>query len=56
MSKKRQITGTFTVAMPGNFFPLQLIYAGITDRCLSNGVSFPSDFDVAYMKNHWSNE
>ena len=31
--KKKQITGTFTITMTGQFLPLQLIYQGTTDRC-----------------------
>ena len=30
---KRQITGTFSVNISGEFLPFQLIYSGVTDRC-----------------------
>ena len=54
--KKKQITGTFTITMTGQFLPLQLIYQGTTDQCLPKGVEFPDDWDVTYTANHWSNE
>ena len=54
--KKKQITGTFTITMTGQFLQLQLIYQGTTDRCLPKGVEFPDDWDVTYTANHWSNE
>ena len=47
---KKQITGTFTITMSGQFLPMQLIYQGTTDRCL------PEDWDVTYTINNWSNE
>ena len=53
--KKKQITGTFTITMTGQFLPLQLIYQGTTDRCLQKGVEFPDDWDVTYTASHWSN-
>ena len=54
--KKKQITGTFTVSMEGTFLPMQLIYAGKTQRCLPKHVEFPKEFDVTFTPNHWSNE
>ena len=54
--KKKQITGTFTITMSGQFLPVQLIYQGTTNRCLPKGVEFPDDWDVTYTANHWSNE
>ena len=54
--KKKQITGTLTIPMTGQFLPLQLIYQGSTDRCLPKGVEFPDDWDITYTANHWSNE
>ena len=54
--KKKQITGTFTVTMTGQFLPMQLIYQGTTNRCLPKGVKFPDDWDVTCTENHWSNE
>ena len=54
--KKKQITGTFTITMTGQFLPLQLIYQGTTDRCLPKGVEFPDDWYVTYTANHKSNE
>ena len=52
---KRQITGTFCVNMPGEFLPIQLIYAGVTDRCHPK-VKFPESFHITHSSNHWSNE
>ena len=54
--KKKQITGTFTITMTGQFLSLQLIYQGTTDRCLPKGVEFPHYWDVTDTANHWSNE
>ena len=54
--KKKQIAGTFTITMSGSFLPMQLIYKVTTNRCLTKGVDFPTDFDVTYTANHWSNE
>ena len=54
--KKKQITGTFTITMSGQFLPMQLIYQGTTDHCLPKGVEFPDDWNVMYTTNHWSNE
>ena len=54
--RKKQIAGTFTITMSGSFLPMQLIYKVTTNRCLTKGVDFPTDFDVTYTANHWSNE
>ena len=51
----RQITGTFAVAMSGEFLPMQLIYEGKTPRCLPK-YTFPSDFHVTQNPTHWANE
>ena len=55
LDDKRQITGTFTVSLNGEFLPIQLIYAGTTDNCHPK-VSFPPGFDVTHSPKHWSNE
>ena len=52
---KRQITGTFTVSIKGDFLLIQLIYTGLTDRCHPK-VKFPKNFPVTHSANHWSNE
>ena len=52
---KRQITATFGATMDGDFLPLQLIYAGKTNRCLPK-IAFLADWHVTYTENHWSNE
>ena len=54
--KGKQIMGTFTVSSTGRFLPMQLIYAGKTNRCHPQGIEFPHGFDVTHSHNHWSNE
>ena len=54
--KSKQITGTFTISASGKFLPMQLIYAGKTERFHPQGIKFPSEFDVTHSENHWSNE
>ena len=53
---KRQLTAVFAGSMTGDFLPPQLVYKGKTQRCLPVGVRFPSDWDLTYSDNHWSNE
>jgi len=52
---KRQITAVFCGSMTREFFPLQLIYEGKTNRCLPQ-FDFPSAWHVTFSDNHWSNE
>ena len=40
--------------MTGDLLPLQLLYAGVTDRC--HPTNFPNDWDVWHSSNHWVNE
>ena len=54
--KQKQITSTFTVSADGDFLPMQLIYAGKTDRCHPNGINFPEGFNITHNPNHWSCE
>ena len=54
--KNKQVTGTFTIALSGQFLPMQLFYQETTDRCLPKSVEFPHDWNVTYTPNHWSNE
>ena len=49
--KQKQIIGTFTVSADGEFLPLQLIYAGKTDRYHPNGIDFPEGFNVTHTPN-----
>ena len=49
-AKKKQISGTFTVAKSGILLPIQ------SDRCLLKEVVFPEDFEFTCTANHWSNE
>ena len=42
--------------MSGKFFPIQLIYKGITSKCLPKNVNFPKDWDITCTENHWSNK
>lgn len=53
---KRQITAVFGCSLSGDFLPVQLIYAGTTDRSHPKGVSFPPDWHITSTANHWSNE
>ena len=52
---KRQITATFAATLSGEFLPMQILYAGKTDRCHPRH-QFPSGFDIYHTPNHWSNE
>ena len=54
--KQKQITGTFTVSADGDFLPMQLIYAGKTDRFHPNGINFPEGFNISHTPNHRSCE
>ena len=61
--KKEQISGTFTITKTGEFLPMQLIWKGKTERFLpiekvgtKEGLKFPDGFNLAFTKNHWSNE
>ena len=47
---KRQITATVAVSMSGEMLPLQLLYAGKTERCHPS-YSFPSGFDIWHIPN-----
>ena len=49
----RQITGTFSVSMRGDFLPIQLIYKGTTPRCHPD-YNFPSGFHVTHSYTHWA--
>ena len=54
--KQKQITGTFTVSADGDFLPMQLVYAGKTDRCHPNEINFPEGLNITHTPNHWSCE
>lgn len=56
LNDKRQITAVFACTMSGNFLPVQLIYAGTTEKCLPKNVQFPGDWHITCSPNHWSNE
>ena len=61
---KRQLTaifagtlvGVFAGTLVGDFLPIQLVHKGKTTKCLPTTVKFPSDWDLSYSANHWSNE
>ena len=55
LNDKRQITAVFCAALSGELLPLQLIYQGKTTACLPR-FAFPSEWNVTYTPNHWSNE
>ena len=52
---KRQITAVFAATPVREFLPFQLIYQGKTRACLPT-FKFPSDWNVTYTPNRWSNE
>ena len=52
---KCQITGVYGCSLSGDFLPVQLIYQGKTKKCLPS-VTFPSDWNITFSENHWSNE
>ena len=51
---KRQITITVGVSMSGEMLPLQILYAGKSERC-HPAYSFPPDFAIWHTPNHWAN-
>jgi DDE superfamily endonuclease len=55
---KRQITVCIASALDGSMPPLQLIFQGKTDRCLSPAtpLSVSSLAHLTYTENHWSNQ
>ena len=54
LGDKRQITATVAVSMSGEMLPIQILYAGKTERCHPS-YSFPSGFDIWHTPNHWAN-
>ena len=50
-----QITGVYGCSLSGDILPVQLIYQGKTKKCLPL-VTFPSDWNITFSENHWSNE
>ena len=44
----------FAASASGEFFPMQIICAGKTDRCMPK-FNFPDGFHVTYTEIHWSN-
>ena len=52
---KCQITAVFVVTLNGNFLVSQLVYAGITTKCLPKA-DFPKGWDITYTENYWCNE
>ena len=54
LNDKRQVTSTVAVTLNGKFLPLQILYAGKTDRC-HPVYAFPEDFDIFHTANHWAN-
>ena len=55
LNDKRQITAVLCGSIDGEFFPVQLIYAGKTKRCHPSYV-FPEEWNITHSSNHWSNE
>ena len=53
---ERQITATVSVSCTGEFLPIQLIYAGKTERSRPK-YSFPPSYSVTFTENHrWNTE
>ena len=52
---KRLITAVFCGSLVGDFLPLQIIYAGKTERCHPH-YEFPTEWDITHSPKHWSNE
>ena len=55
LEDKRQITALLSCTMSGTLLPPQILYQGKLDQCHPNA-QFPSDWDIFYTENHWSNE
>ena len=55
LNDKRQITAMLCGSIDGDFFPLQLIYAGKINRCRPSYV-FLEEWNITHSSNHWSNE
>ena len=53
LDDKQQITALLSVTMSGQMLPVQLIYAGKTDRCHSS-IDFPTKCDITQTESHWS--
>ena len=54
LGDKRQVTATFTSSLSGVFLPMQILYAGKTDRCHPH-YKMPPEFDIWHTPNHWGN-
>ena len=52
---KRQITAVFCGTIQGAFLPVQVIYAGKTERCHPK-FKFPPGWHITHSPKHWSNE
>ena len=55
VSDKRMITATFSISLDGKFLPIQLIYAGKTERSIPK-IKFPKSFLLSANPTHFSNE
>lgn len=55
INDRKQITAVFCANAIGEFFPIQLIYAGKTNRCHPK-FSFPRDWSITNTENNWSIE
>ena len=55
VSDKRMITATFTISLDGKFLPIQLIYAGKTERSIPK-IKFTKSFLLSTNPTHFSNE
>ena len=55
VSDKPMITATFTILLDGKFVPIQLIYAGKTERSIPK-IKIPKSFSLSANPTHFSNE
>ena len=55
VSGKWMITATFTISLDGKLLPIQLIYAGKTERSIPK-IKFPKSFLLSANPTHFSNE
>ena len=52
---KRQITAVMCGSLVRELLPIQLIYAGKTNRC-HPAYQFPGNWLISHTENHWANE
>ena len=53
-SDKRNVTGVIAINRAGQVAPPQVIYGGLTKRCLPKQGTYPPGYHATYTKKHWS--